>query len=273
MNGRTLHDWIANHEGRYPAYRIRVGAGASPATIGIVTIADHFDAIDRRFGKQEVLSAEDFYDVADLAIDLASDAGWPTDAPVMRVHAIGESGVKGTSFTVPNPTGAIGEESQDGLFSALAAALASAHATIVHQARIGTKSLEIVTESLSHSHQTLAHSIDSMLDAQEDRQDAEMAALTSELLATGEEEPTNPLQEAAADTLRQVLPLLAASQAQNGAGPARLDSASVIQLLEADPALLAELKQDPRLVSLVLGAQEPPQKPAPKRSKKAPPEN
>ena len=256
MSARTLHDWIASHDGRYIAYRVRVG-DRSVSTVGIVTTPEHEDQLDRRFKNQDVTTAETFDDLAFVVEELAIAAGWPETAKVIRLHAIGEKGTNGPSFTAPRKT-TIGDapdldQGLAALFSAQSAALASAHQTIVHQARIQTRSFEIVTEALSHAQQVNAHTVDSMIDAERGRNDAEFDAMAARLIAEADEgETENPLTAAAADTLRQIGPLLATHAANGGSAPPQLDADTVIRILKSDPALLESLKSDARLVALVM---------------------
>ena len=75
-----------------------------------------------------------------------------------------------------------------------------------------------------------------------------------------------PLKEAAARTLEAVAPLLLGA-VPNGAGAPAVDVATVIGLLEADPALAVSLAQDPRVVALIMSANgvpvTPPEPPEP----------
>jgi hypothetical protein len=254
MTARTLHDWIAGHEGRFIGYRVRVGDRAV-STVGIVALEAYEQELGARFKNQDVITATTLEDLGFVIEELAGREGWPETAKILRLHALGPSKKDGPSFTVPRAAGfappADLENGLASLFAAQSAALASAHQTIVQQARIQTRSFEIVTEALSHAQKVNAHTVDSMIDAERGRNDAEFDAMTSKLVALSDEEPAeNPLTAAAADTLRQIAPLLA--HAANGAGSPSLDADSVIQILKSDPALLESLKSDPRLVAMVM---------------------
>jgi hypothetical protein len=271
MSAKTVHDWIGNHDGKYVGYRVRVG-DRSVSTVGIVTTEEHEEALARRFKNQDVISAENFDDLAFVVEELASSAGWPETAKVLRLHAIGERGTNGPSFTAKHAgSGLVPTDVETGLaalFAAQSEALASAHQTIVHQARIQTRSFEVVTEALSHAQQVNAHTVDSMIEAERHRNDAEFEAMSAGLLSEiDNSEFENPLTSAAADTLRQIAPLIA-HQATNGSGAPQLDADTVIEILKADPVLLSTLKADPRLVALVMGPPVAPQgAPKPKTPK------
>ena len=249
MTRKTLHEWIDSHAGKYPAYRLRVGSGANPPTVAIVCTVESADKLSKRFKTATVELADDTDDLSGVIEEIATDHGYPNEAPTLRLHALGATSTEdGASFTEPRrrtetPT----------IEASTAASIEALCGSIVQAMRVNVKTIDILTETIAHREDTATHLMEQMLQARDDQNAAEADAMAASLILDIEQGGADPLKEAAARTLEAVAPLLL-GVVPNGAGAPAVDVDTVIGLLEADPALAVSLAQDPRIVALIMSA-------------------
>lgn len=240
---KNLHDWIESHQGRFAGYRLRVGSGANPPTLAIVATAEAADRLGRRFKTSTIEVADDVDDLSGVIEELASEHGYPTENPTLRLHALGlKPSEDGASFTQPRKR--TETRSVDGSSAGAIEALTGA---LVAMNRSAVKTIDILTETLAHREETLEQAIESLVEARADQAEAEADNLATQVISQASEPDNNPLQEAAARTLETI-----AARFNGSSAPPRVDVDTVIGLLEADPDLARSLAQDPRVVDLVM---------------------
>lgn len=243
---RTLHEWIELHGGKFPAYRLRVGSGANPPTVAIVCTVAAADKLARRFKTATIETADDTDDLSGVIEELAADYGYPLENPTLRLHALGEKPADdGASYTAPRQ-----RTEAPTVESSSAASIQAMAAALIQAMRVNVKCIDVLTETIAHGEEIRATAIESMLMARAAQNEAEAEAMASSLLLDLEQDEPNPLMTAAANTLENIGPMLLGMT--NGGHAPQLDADTVVDLLESDPQLAAELGSDPRIIDLVM---------------------
>ena len=262
MNKKTIEEYVEGLPESNVIFRVRVGRRANPPTVGSVCV-EGCEAAAKRRVKCEPVVVEDRADLAYAIEDMAADAGYPDEHPTIRIDPHTAEGRAGTSsYTCTQ------KNSGDQVASSNAIAIETLCSTVVSMARIQTKTIDVLTDTLAHREETMEQAIEALVQARSDQSDAEAESIATALIAEAQEPETDPLKEAAARTLEGIV----AHLAQNGAGSPELTAESVIGILEANPQLAVDLARDPRVVDLVMrAAVTPPEQPTPKKkTKKAP---
>lgn len=244
---KTLHEWIESHDGKYPAYRLRVGSGANPPTVAIVSTIDAADKMTRRFKTATVETADDTDDLSGVIEELAADYGYPLENPTLRLHALGEKpGEDGASYTAARQA-----TEAPTVESSSAASIQAMAAALIQAMRVNVKCIDVLTETIAHGEEIRANAIESMLMARAAQNEAEAESMASSLLLDLEQDQPNPLMTAAANTLENIGPMLM-GLTNGAAAPPQLDADTVVELLQSDPRLAEELGSDPRIIDLVM---------------------
>ena len=240
MNRKTIDDYIDGLGERFAGYRIRVGSGGNPPTIGVVAAEEDAARIQKRF-KSQTVAAVPFAELASAIEEMAADAGWPDEYPTLRIHSITADGKAGPSYANTKRT-------SDGTVEGSSATSIDALCqTVVRMAQIQTKTIDILTETIAHSKEMEELSAQRWLEARQDQLEAEAETMATALLAEAEQPETSAFQDAALTTLQQVA-------TKPTAPPPSVTVENVIGLLEADPHLAIQLAQDPRVIALVTRA-------------------
>ena len=257
MNRKSIFDYVDGLGERYTGYRIRVGSGGNPPTIGVVAAEEDADRIQKRF-KSQTVSAVPFAELASAIEEMAADAGWPDEHPTLRIHSLTADNKAGPSYANTKRT------SDGTVEGSSAVSIEALCQTVVRMANIQTRTIDILTETIAHSKEMEEHAAHRWIEARQDQLDAEAETMATSLLAEAEQPDNSAFQEAALSTLQGVAAKLTAA-------PPQFTVENVISLLQSDPQLAIDLASDPRVVELVSRAsivqkeadKEPPAPPLP----------
>jgi len=255
MNRKTIFDYIDGLGEQFSGYRIRVGSGGNPPTIGVVAAEEDAARIQKRF-KSQTVAAVAQEELASAIEEMAADAGWPDEHPTLRIHSITADGRAGPSYANTKRT------SDGTVEGSSATSIEALCQTVVRMAQIQTKTIDILTETIAHSKEMEEMSAHRWLEARQDQLAAEAESMATALLAEAEQPENTAFQDAALATLQQVATKLSAP-------PPTVTVETVIGLLEADPGLAIQLATDPRVVELVTRASV--NRPMPQDTPDAPP--
>jgi len=240
MNRKSIYDYIDGLGERFTGYRIRVGSGGNPPTVGVVAVDADADRIQSRF-KSQTVAAVPQEELASAIEEMAADAGWPDENPTLRIHSITCDGKAGPSYANTKRT------SDGTLEGSSATSIEALCQTVVRMAQIQTKTIDILTETIAHSKEMEEMSAHRWLEARQDQLAAEAESMATSLLAEAEQPESTAFQDAALTTLQQVANRLTSP-------PPTVTVETLIGLLEADPQLAIQLATDPRVVELVTRA-------------------
>lgn len=179
---QTIGEWVLGRiDAGAIAFRVRVGTGAQLQTAGVLVLAEHAgawsDANDRDDYAAE--AAEDGWQMSEAVAALADSAGWPSEAPTVRVHSYAlVDGKRREGMTLQRTTRASdtsrGADRDTG--SILADALATQTAAMVRLVNAHTAGLEAMSRTLEHRESMGRELIGDLVDALRGQNEAEAAA-------------------------------------------------------------------------------------------------
>jgi hypothetical protein len=194
---RTIKSWIDNLPDEAIAIRIRLGSGRNQPTLSIIALENSGFKDQEDAGVIFCKPGER----AELIETLALDAGWKTEEPTLRLHAISRTGKAMASWQLTDRGQR--EKSQMGSDYSIGALTDG----ILSMASQLTKTIDILTESLAHSESSRAHMFEAMLEAREDQLTSETHAILAAM--DQEPEPPDPLKMQAVQAFQTVAQSLA----------------------------------------------------------------
>ena len=143
---RTIKSWVDNLPDEAVAIRIRLGSGRNQPTLSIIAI------------EQSGFNDQDDAGIifckpnerADLIETLALDAGWKSEEPTLRLHAISRTGKAMASWQLTDR----GHREKTNMGSDYS--IGALTDGILSMASQLTKTIDILTESLAHSESSRA---------------------------------------------------------------------------------------------------------------------
>jgi len=240
-----LQEWLENNTREATSVRIRVGERANPSTVACIIVADAIG--DEKFPSYDPIHVDSWEECHDAILQTLEGAGWGTEPgqECARVHVYGDTGQQQKTWSrvrqVENAVTA-GVDTSVLLSQEL-----------IRMAGEMRRSFGVVCGALADQSQGREDAITEMIQAHRAQIESQAHAELVQVLAESEagvEEPTDPLQNAAAGILQgiagQFLPVM--GESWDGAA-ARVSARDlVIQTLKSDPGLVSELMSDPEVL-------------------------
>lgn len=211
---KSIREWLNSQGDKCHGVRVQLGTRAAGQTVGIVGIEGRALSIG-----DEVPYTSTWEDLPRTIEDLALSAGWGSglgQESTLRLYSISAAGKSLTTYQrTASP-----ERSQTGGISDVHA-LSMEHRrttdqmlqTICEQARIQTRTIDILSETLAHRENLLAGCLESFLDAQTEAIEQRAAnVMLEQALTDGEQE--NSLKSMQEQVLHGVMGLLGGQGAE-----------------------------------------------------------
>lgn len=251
MNKKTVSQWIEEMvAAEIVAFKVRVGSSSNPTVIGVVSLESHWEKMRSKFPSQTVIPCE-LEEIDSAVEEMAADAGWMTEHPTIRIHAVKAGGANGPTYASTNrnatPSGTVE--------GASAFAIRELTNAVLKSNNVLVRSVDILTETIAHSKETEEFAAERYLEAREGQLSAEAETMATEMIAAVEASETsdNGLAQAGIQALQQIAVALAPAVAASTTAGGDLVT-QLKQKLRSDPALLMQVASDPEVIELVLSA-------------------
>ena len=241
---KSISEWLNSQGEKCHGVRVQLGTRAAGQTVGIVGIEGRALAIG-----DEVPYTSTWEDLPRTIEDLALSAGWGAglgQESTLRLYSISAAG---KSLTTYQRTAAP-ERSQSGGVSAVHA-LAMEHRrttdqmlqTICEQARIQTRTIDLLSETLAHRENLLAGCLESFLDAQQEAIEQRAAnVMLEQALNEGEEQ--SGLKSMQEQVLSGVIGLIGGGAADgDGDEENELSADEIYKAMQSNPFLKFDLQK------------------------------
>ena len=240
---KSIGEWLEMQGTKCSGVRVQLGTRAAGQTVGIVGIDGRALAIG-----DEVPYTSTWEDLPRTIEDLALSAGWGAGLgkeSTLRLYSLSGAGKNLTTYQrTASP-----ERSQSGGVSDVHA-LAMEHRrttdtmlqTICEQARIQTRTIDILSETLAHRENLLAGCLESFLDAQQEaiEQRAANVMLEQALTDGGEEDGLKSMQE---QVLSGVIGLIGGGAADEDEEPPDLKASDIFDAMQKNQFLKFDLQK------------------------------
>ena len=239
---KTIVEWLSGLGDKCHGVRVQLGTRAAGQTVGIVGIDGRALAIG-----DEVPFSSTWDDLPRTIEDLALSAGWGGglgQESTLRLYSLSAAGKNLTTYQRT----ATAERTQSGGVSDVHA-MAMEHRrttdtmlqTICEQARIQTRTIDILSETLAHRENLLAGCLESFLDAQQEAIEQRAAnVMLEQALTEGEEQ--DGLKSVQEQVLNGVIGLIGGGGGEEEPSP-EMKAQDIYDAMKENPFLKFDLQK------------------------------